>query len=147
MNNFTKYLEKENINFKVEFIIPTEKPSQDKVDVIVFGWKDIFLFEIKSGDEISMDDIQQVKRHLHLMKKPYPNHDIWQFIVLKPNMKEKYLEFRNLFRGLNVVFLDENNSVCDISNKNLNDLIKAKIGKFAKIIYILRSAILNIRHI
>ncbi|GEM_PF-4895355 len=132
VNNFTKYLEKNKITFRVEFIIPSEKIQPDKADVVSVNHNDIFMFEIKSGNEIYVEDIQQVKRHMHLMKKAYPLYDISELFIFKITMKEKYLEFKNLFVGLEVLFFDEKeNTIQNANGRNLEEILKLKVGKYA----------------
>jgi len=144
VSKFIDYLENEKItNYSVEFPIPTDKINPDFVDVVVFNWDKMFLFEIKSGSANFSDNIQQMRKYIFLLRKVprYKWRDISGFLVFNSSFKDNVIKFKSLFKDVDILILDkDNNSIVELnSNKELKKIIKSigKINKIRKILSIL----------
>jgi len=141
VHEFVGYLKKSGITgYSIEYPVRLDDRNLGFVDVIVWAWDNVFLFDIKSDSTDLSGDIQKIRRYAHTLGEiePYRLRTIRRCLVYGSQLRPRILSVRNLFAGVRVLFLDETNMPIDLDGHDLKKIIEDARGRFPRLRKIFR---------
>jgi len=143
VHEFVGYLNKSGItDYATEHPVRLDGRNLGFVDVIVWAWDHVFLFDIKSDSNDLSNDIQRVKKYAYSLRRtqPYMGRTIHPALVYDAKLRDRISDVRNLFKGVRALFIDERNVPLDLDGQvlNLKEIIERSRGRFPRLRTILR---------
>ena len=142
IHEFVGLLDKAGIdNYATEHPIRLDDRNLGYVDVIVWDSSRVFLFDMKSGSEDISTDIQRVKKYAYSLSDTENTYSqIYTTLVYGIENRDKISEVRNLFKDVEVLFLDEKAVIVDLDGEvvSLKEIIQQSQGRLSRLRRILR---------
>jgi len=139
VHNFVEHLTP-STDYSTEYLVPLDEKNVGFVDVIVWSAGYAFLFDMKSESSDFSRDTQQLRRYAHSLRHT-PSHSwrrIRAFLVYDAHMKDRVLEVRNVFGGVEIMLMEEGKEPVDLEGMSLNAIIRRVRGRFWRLRMICR---------
>ncbi len=131
---------KSGLEYSTEYPVRLDEKNVGFVDVVVWSGGHLFLFDMKSETTDFSRDIQQLKRYA-LALRHSPAHSwrrIHMCLVYHVSLRERVLDIRNVFGGVDVMLMDDEKEIVTIDGRNLKIEIESARRRFWRLRMALR---------
>lgn len=148
VHEFVGYLKKSGItDYATEHPVRLDERNVGFVDVVVWAWDHVFLFDMKSDSNDLSNDIQRVKRYAYELRATplYRSRTIHTALVYDAKLRDRISGVRNLFAGVRALFMDERNVPLGLEGQpiDLKQMIERLRGRLPRLRSILRTIAAN----